>query len=164
MADSDTTGRQAFWDGMWSSDAEDPFWNQVDPEVAALAGSTSPQDRPDVLDLGCGPGRNAIAFARAGCRVTAVDFSEEGLGHLRARAADLGLVDLYGSALDDAIARLSTHSLRVGLTQDLFASGEDAGPIAQTLRWSSTATALRYGRELAPESNATARMLRKVRR
>tara|TARA_B100001765_G_scaffold50891_1_gene29772 strand:- start:24130 stop:25458 length:1329 start_codon:yes stop_codon:yes gene_type:complete len=80
------------------------------------------------------------------------------------RAADLGLVDLYGSALDDAIARLSTHSLRVGLTQDLFASGEDAGPIAQTLRWSSTATALRYGRELAPESNATARMLRKVRR
>ena len=91
MADSDTTGRQAFWDGMWSSDAEDPFWNQVDPEVAALAGSTSPQDRPDVLDLGCGLGRNAIAFARAGYRVTAVDFSEEGLGHLRARAAELGL-------------------------------------------------------------------------
>lgn len=79
------------------------------------------------------------------------------------RAADLGLVDLYGSALDDAIARLSTHSLRVGLTQDLFANGEDAGPIAQALRWSSTATALRYGRELAPESNATARMLRNVR-
>lgn len=80
------------------------------------------------------------------------------------RAADLGLVDLFGSALDDAIARLSTHSLRVGLTQDLFANGEDAGPIAQALRWSSTATALRYGRELAPESNATARMLRNVRR
>ncbi|MEP3145451.1 integrase [Qipengyuania citrea] len=79
------------------------------------------------------------------------------------RAADLGLVDLYGSALDDAIARLSTHSLRVGLTQDLFANGEDAGPIAQALRWNSTATALRYGRELAPESNATARMLKNVR-
>ena len=79
-------------------------------------------------------------------------------------AADLGLVNLYGSALDDAIARLSTHSLRVGLTQDLFANGEDAGPIAQALRWSSTATALRYGRELAPESNATARMLKNVRK
>jgi len=80
------------------------------------------------------------------------------------RAADLGLVELYGAALEEAIAKLSTHSLRVGLTQDLFASGADAGPIAQALRWSSTATALRYGRELAPASNATAQMLRNVRR
>lgn len=80
------------------------------------------------------------------------------------RAADLGLVELYGAALEVAIAKLSTHSLRVGLTQDLFASGADAGPVAQALRWSSTATALRYGRELAPASNATARMLRDVRR
>lgn len=80
------------------------------------------------------------------------------------RAADLGLVELYGSNLDAAIAALSTHSLRVGLTQDLFASGEDAGPIAQALRWSSTAIALRYGRALARTSNATARMLKSVRR
>ena len=80
------------------------------------------------------------------------------------RAADLGLVELYGSALEAAIAQLSTHSLRVGLTQDLFASGADAGPVAQALRWTSTATALRYGRELAPASNATAQMLRAIRR
>ena len=62
-----------------------------------------------------------------------------------------------------SIADLSTHSLRVGLTQDLFATGEDAGPIAQALRWTSTSTALRYGRKLAHAANATARMLRKVR-
>jgi integrase len=80
------------------------------------------------------------------------------------RAADLGLVDLYGQALDVAIAQLSTHSLRVGLTQDLFANGADAGPVAQALRWTSTSTALRYGRALAPASNATAQMLRDVRR
>lgn len=79
------------------------------------------------------------------------------------QAADDHLVALVGPELEAAIARLSTHSLRVGLTQDLFASGEDAGPIAQALRWTSTATALRYGRQLAPSSNATARMLRKVR-
>jgi len=79
------------------------------------------------------------------------------------RAADAGLVQLFGEELDAAIAALSTHSLRVGLTQDLFASGEDAGPIAQALRWTSTSTALRYGRKLAPSSNATARMLRIVR-
>lgn len=79
------------------------------------------------------------------------------------RAADEHLVTLVGLELDMAIATLSTHSLRVGLTQDLFASGEDAGPIAQALRWTSTSTALRYGRKLAPSSNATARMLRVVR-
>ena len=47
------------------------------------------------------------------------------------RAAAEGLVNLFGKELDDAIAALSTHSLRVGLTQDLFANGEDAGPISR---------------------------------
>jgi integrase len=74
-------------------------------------------------------------------------------------AADMGLVDLMGEDLENALDGLSTHSLRVGLTQDLFANGEDAGPIAQALRWSSVGTALRYGRRLAPASNAAARML-----
>jgi predicted ATP-dependent protease len=79
------------------------------------------------------------------------------------RAGDLALVSLTGDALDDAIAALSTHSLRVGLTQDLFAVGEDVGAIAQALRWSSTGTALRYGRKLAARSSAAARLLRNVR-
>ena len=79
-------------------------------------------------------------------------------------AADQGLVTLMGPDLAEAVAALSTHSLRVGLTQDLFASGEDAGPIAQALRWTSTATALRYGRKLAPSSGAAARMLKGVRK
>lgn len=79
------------------------------------------------------------------------------------RAADLGLVKLWGKELEDAIKALSTHSLRVGLTQDLFANGVDAGPIAQALRWTSTATALKYGRELVPPGNATARILGPLR-
>ena len=82
---------------------------------------------------------------------------------LRKRAlmtADMGLVDLLGEDLERALDALSAPSLRVGLTQDLFASGEDAGPIAQALRWSSVGTALRYGRRLAPASNAAARMRR----
>jgi hypothetical protein len=50
------------------------------------------------------------------------------------RADDEHLVNLIGQELDTAISGLSTHSLRIGLTQDLFANGEDAGPIAQELR------------------------------
>jgi integrase len=79
-------------------------------------------------------------------------------------AADAGLVEISGAKLFEAIAALSTHSLRVGLTQDLFAAGEDGAGIALTLRWSSPATALRYGRKLAVRSNAASRVLSKVRR
>ncbi|WP_010219486.1 site-specific integrase [Sphingomonas sp. PAMC 26621] len=79
-------------------------------------------------------------------------------------AADAGLVEITEDKLFEALAALSTHSLRVGLTQDLFAAGEDGAGIALTLRWSSPATALRYGRKLAVRSNAASRVLSKVRR
>ena len=79
-------------------------------------------------------------------------------------AADAGLIEISGAKLFEAIAALSTHSLRVGLTQDLFAAGEDGAGIALTLRWSSPATALRYGRKLAVRSNSASRVLGRVRR
>jgi len=78
-------------------------------------------------------------------------------------AAREGLVDVPTADLDAAIAALSTHSLRVGLTQDLFAAGEDGSGIALTLRWSSPSTALRYGRQLQVQSGVAARVLSRVR-
>ncbi|GFE77939.1 hypothetical protein NTCA1_55880 [Novosphingobium sp. TCA1] len=78
-------------------------------------------------------------------------------------AAREGLVDVPPAELDSVIAALSTHSLRVGLTQDLFAAGEDGAGIALTLRWSSPSTALRYGRQLQVQSGVAARVLSRVR-
>lgn len=78
-------------------------------------------------------------------------------------AASAGLVELPAGELDQAIAALSTHSLRVGLTQDLFAAGEDGSGIALALRWSSPSTALRYGRQLHVQSGVAARVLSRVR-
>jgi len=78
-------------------------------------------------------------------------------------AAAAGLVDIGADELDAALAALSTHSLRVGLTQDLFAAGEDGAGIALTLRWSSPSTALRYGRQLQVQSGVAARVLARVR-
>lgn len=78
-------------------------------------------------------------------------------------AAAAGLVELPAGELDAAIAALSTHSLRVGLTQDLLAAGEDGAGIALTLRWSSPSTALRYGRQLQVQSGVAARVLARVR-
>lgn len=74
-----------------------------------------------------------------------------------------GLVKLPVGKVVGAVKALSTHSLRVGLTQDLFAAGEDGAGIAQALRWSSPTTALRYGRKLAVRSNVAARVLSRLR-
>ncbi len=63
----------------------------------------------------------------------------------------------------DPVGGLSAHSFRVGLTQDLFAAGEDGAGIALALRWSSPTTALGYARELAAGSNAAARVLGQMR-
>lgn len=79
-------------------------------------------------------------------------------------AFDKGLIQMPVKDVFDAVKALSSHSLRVGLTQDLFAAGEDGVGIAQALRWSSPSTALRYGRKLAARSNVAARVLSQVRR
>jgi integrase len=78
-------------------------------------------------------------------------------------AIDLGHVELEPGMEAETVAALSGHSFRVGLTQDLFAAGEDGSGIALALRWSSPATALRYARELAVGNNAAARVLGKIR-
>jgi integrase len=78
-------------------------------------------------------------------------------------AIDAGQVELEPGREGETVASLSAHSFRVGLTQDLFAAGEDGAGIALALRWSSQATALRYARELAVGSNAAARVLGKLR-
>jgi SAM-dependent methyltransferase len=44
-----------------------------------------------VLDLGCGPGRHALALARRGAEVVGIDHSEDFIGLARRRAAEEGL-------------------------------------------------------------------------
>ncbi|MCX7283855.1 MAG: tyrosine-type recombinase/integrase [Novosphingobium sp.] len=81
---------------------------------------------------------------------------------LRKRALDAideGHVEIPPGEEVETIKAISAHSFRVGLTQDLFAAGEDGAGIALALRWSSPTTALRYARELAVGSNAAARVL-----
>lgn len=107
------------------------------------------------------------ALARTTYSIGTASLTRQGVNGIYRRVAlaayDKGLVTLPAGKLDDAIQALSTHSLRVGLTQDLFAAGEDGAGIAQALRWRSPATALRYGRKLAVRSNVAARVLSGVR-
>lgn len=59
-------------------------------------------------------------------------------------------------------AGLTAHSTRVGLTQDLFASGQDLAGIMQALRWKSPAQPARYAQALAVEANAAAKVVGKL--
>jgi integrase len=75
-----------------------------------------------------------------------------------ARAADLlGMID--PAEFDTWRASLTAHSTRVGLTQDLFASGQDLAGIMHALRWKSPAQPARYAQALAVEANAAAKVV-----
>lgn len=79
------------------------------------------------------------------------------------RAFDLGaLPDLTAEDLARLLKGISAHSTRIGLNQDLFASGEDLAGIMDALRWKSPRMPLVYNRNLAAEAGAAGRLLSKL--
>ncbi|ODU79983.1 site-specific integrase [Novosphingobium sp. SCN 63-17] len=80
------------------------------------------------------------------------------------RAYDRGaLPDLTADDLARLLKGVSAHSTRVGLNQDLFASGEDLAGIMDALRWKSPRMPLAYNRNLAAESGAVGRLAAKLK-
>ena len=79
------------------------------------------------------------------------------------RAFDQGaLGDLTADDLDRLLKGISAHSTRVGLNQDLFASGEDLAGIMDAPRWKSPQMPLAYNRNLAAEAGAVGRPISKL--
>jgi len=80
------------------------------------------------------------------------------------RAFDQGaLADLTADDLARLLKGISAHSTRVGLNQDLFASGEDLAGIMDALRWKSPRMPLAYNRNLAAEQGAAGRLMEKLK-
>jgi SAM-dependent methyltransferase len=74
---------------MWDERYSAMDWpTEPDGPLVSLA---SPLEPGRAIDLGCGPGRNAIWLARRGWQVTGVDASAVGLGQARTRALREGL-------------------------------------------------------------------------
>ena len=92
----------ASWNRFWTTDSELEWWKRPAPEVLEVIASRSPAAYPRALDLGCGLGRHAIALAAAGFRVTALDSSQEAIGHLQewAQALNLSVETRTASYLD----------------------------------------------------------------
>lgn len=103
-ADRWTAASSGWWDGFYRDRARPvPFFRDVPDEslVAWHAEGLMPA-RGRALDLGCGPGRNAIWLAAHGLAVDAVDVSAEAIRWGRERAATAG-VDVnfvHGSIFD----------------------------------------------------------------
>lgn len=91
-----------FFDRQFERQLREPDFALNPFEQAAL-----PHLRGRVLDFGCGLGNLALAAARAGCSVRALDASEVAIAHLRQVAAaerldlDARVADLARYALDD---------------------------------------------------------------
>lgn len=81
--------RQFNWDVFYSDrDRGVPFFKNYPDENLAEYVGTRKLTTGKVLELGCGPGRNAIYLAGKGFSVDAVDQSEEGLNWGKERALD----------------------------------------------------------------------------
>ncbi len=86
-----------------------------------------------VLDLGCGAGRNAVALARAGARVIAVDESADQIGQARAAidAADVR-VELHHAPLAE-LAFLRADTIDAAICVGALAHVADVGRVFRQL-------------------------------
>ncbi len=69
-----------------------PWWEDLAPGTELLSLIASGRVRPGrAIELGCGPGRNAIFLAQRGFDVTAIDFSATTIERARKRAEATGV-------------------------------------------------------------------------
>lgn len=99
-------GGADFWDRFYADrDRPVPFFRWAPDE--SLVGWADDGRLPlgpgtRVLELGCGPGRNAVWFAQQGCAVDALDLSATAVAWGRERAAEAGVdvrferADIFG--------------------------------------------------------------------
>lgn len=76
------------WDDTWRTEHGRAAWAAADPWVAATLPLLRERGAKRVLDLGCGPGRHAVYFARAGLESFGLDTRASGIEHAARSAQD----------------------------------------------------------------------------
>ena len=144
---SDGTHGQAHWfeplaDHLGRAYLRYSFTKGTEQEVSALAGALDLRPGQRLLDVGCGPGRHAHAFARRGVEVVGVDISQrfvdlaaqdapDGATFLRADARALA----FDGEFDAAISLCQgAFGLAGGPGAPLDADGDVLAGIARALR------------------------------
>lgn len=86
-----TAGGSSWWDGFYEDRGKPvPFFVAKPDENLVSYLDRGLITKPRVLELGCGPGRNAIHLASAGCTVDAVDLSPAAISWAEERARESG--------------------------------------------------------------------------
>lgn len=87
------------WEHLWQQPAViRRGWDRPSEKVVVLAARLRGEGARQALDLGCGPGRHAVALARLGYAVAATDVSPTALAHCRAWLTTEGLTALLSEA------------------------------------------------------------------
>jgi SAM-dependent methyltransferase len=110
------------WENYWQSVEDRSWWRHAAPEVVEFIASQSPKERPSVLDLGCGLGRHAIAFAQAGFSVTAIDSSKHAISQLADQTRELSLA-IRGLVCDVSSELLSEDGFDIVLAYNVIYHG-----------------------------------------
>ncbi len=98
---------QEFLDGQrqqWQDafrEMPEMFGSEVSTPARKAAELFKREGKTNVLELGCGQGRDTIWFARNGLHVTALDYSTQGLEAIDAKARELNLSHLIVTKIHD---------------------------------------------------------------
>ncbi|MEM9631240.1 MAG: class I SAM-dependent methyltransferase [Pseudomonadota bacterium] len=79
------------WEQRWQTEEGRADWLRPDEGVSVQIEKLQQRGPVKALDLGCGVGRHALAFSRAGFETHAMDLSQAGLMELQGSAASEGL-------------------------------------------------------------------------
>lgn len=125
------------------------FTKGTEQEVAFLIDALGLEAGMRVLDVGCGPGRHALAFARRGYQVTGIDLSPDFLALARDAAAAEGLVMTLLEGDVRALAYTDEFDVAISLCQGGFGLLGGVDDLAVPAR---IAAAVRPGGRIAIET------------
>lgn len=99
MTGSGPSGQQGQWDATYMK--QDFFGARPSELAESVLPLLKREDKKDIVELGCGQGRDSWYFARNGFFVTALDYSETGICHLRDRANQEGMLGCLEGKVHD---------------------------------------------------------------
>ncbi len=102
MSDDRLDTAHEYWDEWWKQAKQRSRWNEPEPKVTSFAAMLDGRRAKQVLDVGTGIGRHALAYARLGFEVHATDASATGLEEVARSAKAEGLeIDLRLATFTD---------------------------------------------------------------
>jgi len=102
MSDDRLDTAHEYWDLWWREARHRTRWSEPDPAVTTFASTLARIGAKQVLDVGTGIGRHALAYARLGFEVFATDASISGLEEVARSARTEGLeIDLRLATFTD---------------------------------------------------------------